>query len=206
MLCSCKLLTSEITPLLVCLRNLIFWLFAFSLIRTPSAYLPIFSPLTSPLPFTSWTKSPLPFHCICLLAIIITAVSHHRCSAVFTPTLLPNSPQSLLIVLYLHNLSALCLSFHSFLSCSDSSHRFYMGKTEIYLNRNACHVTDKNNWNIWQVFSDWNGPTVVIWIDPFNVCLLPGAQSVWGTFVFCGPAPEDYQRQGRGERLSAMRL
>lgn len=88
-----------------------FRLFSFSPIRPLPAYLPLSSPLTSPLPFTSWTKSPLPFHCSCLLAIIIRAVNHHRCSAVFSPALLPNSPQSLLIVLYLHNLSTLCLSF-----------------------------------------------------------------------------------------------
>lgn len=72
-----------------------FRLFAFSPIRPLPAYLPLSSPLTSPLPFTSWTKPPLPFHCICLLAIIIRAVSHHCCSAAFSPTLLPNSPQSI---------------------------------------------------------------------------------------------------------------
>lgn len=87
-----------------------FQLFSFSPIRPLPAYLPLSSPLTSPLPFTSWTKSPLPFHCSCLLAIIIRAVNHHRCSAVFSPTLLPNSPHSLLIVLYLYDLSTLCLS------------------------------------------------------------------------------------------------
>lgn len=54
---------------------------------------------------------PLPFHCSGLLAIIIRAVNHHHCSAVLSPTLLPTSPQPLLIVLYLHDLSTLCLSF-----------------------------------------------------------------------------------------------
>lgn len=110
--CSCKPLTSQITHLPVSPWHLVFGLFAvFSLVRPLSAYLPLSSPLTSPLPFTSWTKSPLPFHCICLLAIIISAVNHHRCAAVFSPALLSNSPQTLLIVLYLHNLSTLCLSF-----------------------------------------------------------------------------------------------
>lgn len=123
---------------------------AFSLIRPPPAYLPLSSPLTSPLPFTSWTKSPLPFCCICLLAIIIGAVNHHRCSAVFSPTLLPSWPQSLLIVLHLHNL--LSFPVYSELLCLFSY--ILHGITQIHLNSNAFHINVKSNLNISQVFPD----------------------------------------------------
>lgn len=78
----------------------------------------------------------------------------HRCSAVFSPTLLPRSPQSLLIVLYLHNLSPFCLSFPVYSSNSECSHTFCMGKTEIHLNSNAFHITVKSHLKISQVSPD----------------------------------------------------
>ena len=82
-----------------------------------------------------------------------------------------------------------------------------------------------SNQHLLQKFFNWQKQLVILWLRRPDVLqqlvscicavdnewmywtgLFPGAQSVWGPLVLCGPAPEDCPGQGGGERLSALWL